>query len=259
MKILFEPWRRGRKFKSVSEVNPTDAVAWMLLAAHMLALGVACAIFGWMFYLHRRSRRFNSVSTHIPESILFRPDLPQRPTAWLAVRSATPEAVQAALGVSRSTPCSWSEGLAGDHEFFIGSRVNGWVIVTGLGLPAPNDDVDECFHFLMALSRKLGHVQFFFAEKFSHHHAWARLDDGCVTRAYAWAGTTLWNQNAKTMPEVELGLKCFAYGDPSATILDAESNFEKVPALAARWSLDPAEIQFLQQTGGVAGESARIY
>jgi len=229
------------------------------MAAHLLALAVACGIFGWMLFLHRRSQRLNPISSHVPESILFRPTLPSRPTTWLAIRSVNSEAVQSALGVNHSTPCSWSEGLAGDHEFFISSRVNGWVIVTGLGVPAPNEDVDECFHFLVNLSRKLGHVQFFCAEKFSHHHAWARLDDGCVTRAYAWAGATLWNQGAQTIPEVELGLKCFDYGDLSATILDAESNFEKVPALAAKWSLDPAEIQFVQHAGGVAGESARIY
>lgn len=240
-------------------MNPTNAVAWMMLGAQLLALGVASSIFIWMIYLHRHAQRVKSISPRLAEPFLFRPAQPQRPTAWLAVRSATPEAVLAALGVSRSKPCSWSEGLAGDHEFFISARVNGWVIVTGLGLPAPNDDVDACFHFLIALSRKLGHVQFFHAEKFSHHHAWARVDDGCVTRAYAWAGTTLWNQNAMTMPEAELDLKCFDYGDPSATIVDAESNFEKVPALASRWSLDPAEIQFPQHAGGVAGESARIY
>ena len=120
--------------------------------------------------------------------------------------------------------------MAGGHEFFISPRVNGWVIVTGLALPSPDDDVDACFLFLTALSRKLGHVQFFHAEKFTHHHAWARVDDGCVTRAYAWAGETVWNQGAKTMPEIELGLKCFVYGDNSATNEIAETNFEKVAA-----------------------------
>jgi hypothetical protein len=90
------------------------------------------------------------------------------------------------------------------------------------------------------LSRKLGHVQYFHAEKFTHHHAWARVDDGCVTRAYAWAGETVWNQGTKTIPESRLGLKCFNYGDSGATREIAEMNFEKVGrAGGSRWSVGP--------------------
>jgi len=153
------------------------------------------------------------------------------------------------------------EGMMGGHEFFVSPRVHGWVIVTGLGLPNPSDDVDACFHFLIALSRRLGHVQFFHANLILQHHAWARLDEGCVTRAYAWADETVWNQGARTLPEIELGLECFDYGETSATNEYAGTNAEKVPLLAARWSLDPAEINrhFVKHTTGIAGESARIY
>jgi hypothetical protein len=49
----------------------------------------------------------------------------------------------------------------------------------------------------------------------------------------------------------------FNYGEPTATIADAEANFEKVPQLAARWSLDPAEVKLdsTRQSIGLAGES----
>ena len=131
------------------------------------------------------------------------------------------------------------------------------MIVTGLGLPTPSDDVDATFLFLTELSRKLGHVQFFYAEKFSRHHGWARLDEGSVTRGYAWTGETVWNQGVETLPEISAGLKTFAYGENTATILDAETNFERVPQLAARWSLDPAVVKFnpLRPVTGIAGES----
>ena len=82
-------------------------------------------------------------------------------------------------------------------------------------------------------------------EKFSGHHAWARLDDGCVTRAYAWAGETIWNQGAKTAAEARSGHELSGYGeDAGGRILDDEvnmssANVEKIPLLAARWSLDP--------------------
>jgi hypothetical protein len=132
--------------------------------------------------------------------------------------------------------------MTGGRTFFISPQVHGWVIVTGPGLPNPGDDADACFHFLTALSRRLGHVQFFHANGVLHHHAWVRMDEGCVTRAYAWADETVWTQGDKTLPEIELGLKCFGYGENPVTHESAEANTRRVPLLAARWSLDPAEV-----------------
>lgn len=241
-------------------MNPSDAEALMLLMLQMLALGVLCAIFATAFLMRCRMKRLNEAAQWtlpVPFQTIF----PRRPICWLAIRSANPDQVRSALGLNEFTPCSWSEGMNGDHEFFISPQINGWVIVTGLAIPTPDDDVDECFQFLAAMSRKLAHVQFFFAEKFSHHHAWARLDYGCVTRAYAWTGETVWNQGARTLPESELDLKCFAYGEDSPSLKIAEVNSEKVPLLAARWSLDPAAIdeRFLNFATGIAGELPQIF
>ena len=209
--------------------------------AHMLALGVACLMFVWIFVLHRRAQRLEQIVGRTQNISPSHSTSTERPASWLAIRSVEPEAVRLVLP---------TEG-----NFSISPRVNGWVIVTGPDLPSPNDDVDACFLFLTALSRELGHVQFFHAEKFTHHHAWARLDEGCVTRAYAWADETVWNQGAKTMAEIGLGMKCSGYGENSATNEITESNFEKIPLLAARWGLDPA---MLHRTDGITGES-RFY
>jgi hypothetical protein len=240
--------------------NPGDISALVLLAVLAFIFAFGFGMFRWMLAVHRRqqleNRAFNQALNFFP----FTPQAisPNRPSCWLAVRSVSPEAVKMALGLNRAAPCSWEEGLAGGHEFFISPRVHGWVIITGLGLPNPDDDVDATFLFLTALSKQLGHVQYFYASRLMHHHAWARLDEGCVTRAYAWAGETVWNQGAETLPEIEIGMKTFAYGENTGTILDAETNFEKVPALAARWSLDPAEVRLnsSRQATGIAGESA---
>ena len=237
-----------------------DYTAAMLVALECLAIGIGLVILGWLMATHRRARQEQK---SFAESFGFFPlktDTPPRPACWLAVRSVSTESVKTALGLNRAAPCSWVEGLAGSHEFFISPRVHGWVIVTGLGLPNPSDDVDATFMFLTSLRRKLGHVQYFYAEKFSRHHAWARLDDGCVTRGYAWTGETVWNQGHKTLPEFDAGLKIFNYAETTATIADAEMNFERVPQLAARWSLDPAEVKLdsTRQSIGLAGESAFI-
>jgi hypothetical protein len=240
-------------------VAQTDSIVLLMLVVHMLALAIAC-LFCVGIISRRRARLLEEQVTqdisNLPSNIIF----PQRPACWLAIRAASPEGVMAALGLGHSTPCSWSEGMTGEHEFFISPRVNGWVIVTGLAIPTPDDDVDECFRFLVALSRKLGHVQFFQVEKFLHYHAWARLDYGCVTRAYAWAGETVWNQGGKTVPETELGVKCFGYGEPCPANV-ARVNADKVSQLAARWNFDPASVdeRLLSQSFGMAGELPRMH
>lgn len=237
----------------------SDLGALVVLAMMGLGVAVGLSILGWMMAANRRLRHQQNLLAETFGFFPIKQDPTPRPACWLAIRSVSTEAVKTALGLNRATPCSWVEGLAGSHEFFISPRVNGgWVIVTGLGLPNPTDDVDATFLFLTELSRKLGHVQYFYAEKFSRHHAWARLDDGCVTRGYAWTGDTSWNQGHVTFPETETGLKIFDYGDQSATFLDSELNFDKVPRLAARWSIDPAEVKLdsTRQSIGLAGESA---
>lgn len=184
----------------------------------------------------------------------------QRPGRWLAIRTRDTQAVQFALGLRNPQPCSWTEGLFTARKLFIAPPINGWTLVFGAGLPVPDDDVDVCYRFLRELSRKLGHVQFFQADSILQHHAWAQLEFGRVVRGYAWAGTTLWHQGVKTSAEIALGLNCFGYGetpgsDDWAMADHFVANVEKVPLLAQRWSLDPAEIdsRMLGLQPGIAG------
>jgi len=124
------------------------------------------------------------------------------------------------------------------------SAVNGWIVVTGSGLPNPGCDVDECFYFLTELSRKLGHVQFFQAERFCINtpgYAWKMGGDARV----AWAGETVWIRAANSSRN-ELSMNALATGKSGCRLLAAAewtaTNVAKVPLLAARWSLDPARI-----------------
>jgi len=189
-----------------------------------------------------------------------------RPPAWLAIKSRNLLAVQSALGLHHAKPCFWTDGLAGEDKLFIAPPVRGWILVMGSGLPDPSDDVDACFRFVLGLSRKLGQVQFFSASRILHHHAWVRAERGHVVRAYAWAGKTIWKQGLTTAAEKELRLKCFEYADPPQTTLFGEpegiaANVDRLPLLAARWSLDPGEIdeRFLQHERGIAGEPSRRF
>ncbi len=192
----------------------------------------------------------------------------RRPDCWLAIKNRNLVAVQSALALHNSKPCSWAEGLLGDtdQKLFVSPPVSGWILVIGSALPDPNDDVDKCFRFLLDLSRKLGHVQFFSTNGVLNHHAWVQVESGHVVRAYAWAGKTLWSQGKTTQAETELSMKCYdytevaelqTYGSPDPSC----NNSDKVHLLAARWSLDPEEIdeRFIEQEWGIVGEPSRHF
>ncbi|MGB7746604.1 MAG: hypothetical protein WBN75_04875 [Verrucomicrobiia bacterium] len=242
-------------------MNPVNEMSLALLAVLGFVLGSGTLALVWLLAVHRQMRSVGLTPRPVEPFPSFQLAFAPRPASWLAIRSLDRNAVQAALGLNHYAPCSWAGGMTGGHGFFIGPPVNGWIIVTGSGLPKPDGDADECFRFLTELSRKLGHVQFFQSEQALHHHAWVRVENGVVKRAYAWAGETVWNQGAKTAEETELSMKCFSYGEPpgAASWAAAEwmaANAAKVPLLAARWSLDPARIDGRLRKH-VAGESPR--
>ena len=165
-------------------------------------------VLGIVMYLalgrgHNEPRAFESTAVRLngrlstPEYFMLWPD------SWLAIRSRDLLAVQAALSLHNARPCSWLEGFANADRLFIAPPVKGWILVTGAGLPEPGHDVDACFRFVLDLSRKLGEVQFFNANRAFHNHAWVRAHNGRILRAYAWAGTTLWQQGPMTRSEME--------------------------------------------------------
>jgi len=248
-------------------VNPSDAVPVALLGLIVLVVGgcVLMTALAWWLRLHESLRAENlprsEETAAAPAEAMFLPLPHRRPPAWLAIRSRDMVAVQSALGLRNARPCSWSEGLASARKLFIAPPVNGWTLVFGSGLPDPGEDVDVAFRFLRELSRRLGHVQYFQADSLLQHHAWALAEFGRIVRAYAWAGATVWNQGMKTRAETALGVKCFGYGEEPVTDewTVAEylvANVEKVPQIARRWSLDPAEIDLRTLAGarGIAGQ-----
>jgi hypothetical protein len=118
---------------------------------------------------------------------------------------------------------------------------------------------------VIELSRRLGQVQLFSASRILHHHAWVRADSGRIVRAYAWAGRALWVQGARTGAEKELAVTCLEYTDlPEENFGLPDriaANVDKVPLLAARWSLDPATIdeRLLEHERGISGEPSYRY
>jgi len=236
----------------------------LLLLLFGLAIGISTGIIVLVVRGVREKLNALPVASYRPSTpISVHPAFLRRPDCWLAVKSRNLRAVQVALGLHNAKPCSWLEGLAAGEKLFIGPPVKGWILVMGASVPDPLDDVDVCFRFVLQLSRKLGEVQLFSTSRVLHYHAWVRVNRGRVERAYAWAGRTLWKQGSLTSAEKELNVKCFdyaemadrAFGEPDVIA----ANMDKVPLLAARWSLDPARIDEPFQARGIAGEPSLCY
>ncbi|MBM3831747.1 MAG: hypothetical protein FJ403_00430 [Verrucomicrobia bacterium] len=238
----------------------------------LMTLGIVVAIlFSFVFLVVRYMRMRKNWSQNsssrankneLPSDPGFRVAALDVPSRWLAIRSSNLVAVQSALGLHNPIPCSWSDGLSRHNEstLFVSPPVKDWILVIGQGLPDPAEDVDECFRFVLKLSRTMGHVQFFSANRAVNHHAWVRADDGHVQRAYAWAGETVWNQGRLTQAEIDLGLKCFGYAENAPMTGFSEQshqlNAERINLLAARWSVDPSSIdeEMLPRREGISGE-----
>ena len=257
----------GEASTGISAWQDSDIVAALLILVLGIALGIGLVCF--LLVLHyMRNGRLTARQSPWPAAptgtdARLQPSIFSTPPRWMAVRSGNPYVVQAALGLHKPTPCSWEEGLTATHErkLFISPSINGWVLVIGSRLPDPSEDVDRCFRFLLDLSRKVGHVQFFSLNRVVNHHAWVQLQHGQVLRAYAWAGKTIWNQGRKTTAEMELGLRCFDYAQgPDAAPYNQndplQHNTERVPLLARRWSVDPAAVDArrLKESPGITGE-----
>jgi hypothetical protein len=228
----------------MSQSEATEIVRLLML----IPLGVVLGIGAFFFYCARR-RALLIEGEKIRGRLWtpFRAAAFEQPGRWLAVKAVNPSVVQAALHLHRPTSCSWEQGLAEAREdkLFISPPISGWVLVVGPGLPEPSEDPDRCYHFLTALSRKLGHIQFFSVSRVVHHHGWALLERGQVFRGYAWADETLWNQGPVTAAEKDLDMLCLPYASEQNSFAMREAlsaNCEKVNLLAARWSIDPAAI-----------------
>lgn len=248
----------------------------LLLIAAVVVLGAVCLVLVLHFVRQRRRDRDadagREANLAAAAATSAQPPVTWRnggtllvPARWMAVRATTVREVRNALELSNATPCSIEDGLAGNHQqaLFLAPPVNGWVLITGPGVPDPAEDIDEVYHLVRALSIRLGSAQFFCFNRVLGHHGWAWARGGGVVRAFAWAGSTLWNEGEPTPAERSLRLRCPRYTDPTPTTALAResilSNLEKVPILAGRWSVDPVSVHQQVPNGvGVAGEFVRI-
>jgi len=233
-------------------MNPTviNGLAIGLLVSFGMVIGIA-VVFATLYRRHlralRMTQRWLDPLTPLVGSTRSVLTLPM-PHRWLAIRSSNTTFLRETLHIGTEEGSPWSEALVRFRErlIFISPPWRGWSLVVGAAIPDPAADIDQLFRFLSGLSREVGEVQFFSADRVLNHHAWAWLREGNVVRAYAWAGETLWSQGDCTLDERLLGLTAHDYGEAvegpgSCGGPSEQQNAERVALLARRWSLDPAE------------------
>ena len=218
---------------------------FLILGPFVLVWAVAA-----LFYAlgRRRARHVRLDEITFARSVRQRlvPSVFSRPRTWLSVRSRNPEDVARSMGLGDLYPCACAEALADPNteRLFVSPPVNGWVVVMGWQLPDPGEDIDACYRFLADMSERLGHVQYFHGNPALGHHAWAKLIERKVIRAYAWTGETAWNQGKPTIGEEKTDMCCFDYlaaGNEESyqqwEIVGA--NVDRLPMLASIWSVAP--------------------
>ena len=233
-------------------MNPTvmHGLAIGLLVSFGMVIGIAI-VFATLYRRHlralRKTQRWIDPLTPLVGSAQSALTLPL-PNRWLAIRSSNTAYLREMLHIGPDEGSRWSEAMARSRErmIFISPPWRGWSLVVGAAIPDPAADIDQLYRFLSALSRGVGEVQFFSADRVLNHHAWAWLREGNVVRAYAWAGETLWSQGDLTLDERLLGFTFHDYGEavdgPGICGGPSEQqNAERVALLARRWSLDPSE------------------
>ncbi len=263
-RVTFFPHAQLGVLGALSSTPGQNTLDWVALLMLGLFLGILL-VSGCYYFVTRRKiaqTKREKVMSQLPVQEMI-PSSLNLPEQWLAIRSGNVAAVQETLGLSKPRRCSWEDGFAisGVERLFISPPVNGWILVVGPALPAPEEDVDFCFHFISHISKRLGHVQYFSLNSALSHHCWVRAHTGRVERAYAWCGETLWNQGTITPEESVLGMECHQYGD-SIENLDLKqvnrlnNNTADISQLAARWSMNPAALkpEIFAKSVGITGE-----
>ncbi len=174
---------------------------------------------------------------------------------WLAIRTRDTHRVVDVLGLHNHETSNWRTGIGivydrqlGPQRVFVSPPVNGWTFVVGLAIPQPLGDgfVDKWTPLMTRLGHEFIEVQYFSTFPAIDFHAWARIVDGKMVRAFATGDEgVLLTIGKPTKDEKSLGLKLFELRGVRGRAGDAGGELilhpteEHVMKVAARWSIDP--------------------
>lgn len=178
-------------------------------------------------------------------------------TGWVAVQSGSADHVAGSLGLVDRREASWQEGVAAAYSkgVFVCPSVDGWILAMGEGVLAGGVDA-------AALSERIGsEVQVFKTHRVVDLHAWARAEEGVLTRDFEFLGESgeiVKNLGSITPAEEDeaSAADCASLAVGPVPFDDEGLDFpteETVMAVAAAWSLDPTTLGGPDDRLGVLG------
>lgn len=191
-----------------------------------------------------------------------------RKTHWIAVRDRSVQEVADALDLVDQVKMPWAEGtdLAYKSGVFVAPPVRGWTLAHGrLDLVPPfGPEWEPLVDWTVQLSARLGDVQCFGSERSGSSYQWLHAVDRNVLRAYGVNdGDIPLFLGDPTDIELELGVGTRGYpeewrewsDDEFAEWLATTPDEAQVLQVAARWSVDPADIAAADVEGlGIYGQ-----
>jgi len=145
--------------------------------------------------------------------------------SWLAIKTNDAQRVIDSLNLKDVKKSDWSNGIKaayrGCGEVYVTQPIDGWVIVIGNSIPDAGDSMypDKITPVMNKLSLEFSEVQYFSTHRVVEYHAWAKVINGHVIRAYAYIGEqglTIWNKGEPTKEEKELNFNFFNEKVPEA-------------------------------------------
>lgn len=206
---------------------------------------------------------------------------------WLAIRCTDIQAVVSAMQLNEVTPANWASGLqraeqcdynakekATNYYVFVSPPVNGWILVSSLGLPSPSSPLDKNTPFT-ALHHQLifsfPEVQCFGINDTVGVFGWSRAIHGQWQRLFLYSEGTVHTNIGVQQPEESCVLGTLDLtGLDTVTATDRfaqdetphwqqreDETFypidaEAIKQLAAQWSIDPtilSQIDMAPATG----------
>lgn len=163
-------------------------------------------------------------------------------TAWIAVSSQDGLAVAQSLGLNQIEACSWAAGIQKAYDLrgvFITPPILGWTIAVGA---VPDIEGELLLKNLESTSKDFHKAFYFGTHRVVEYQAWAIAEEGKLLRVFAWLGDRgefPYDLGERTTEEIEMetGVKDFGCAPDEETVLE----------LAARWVLDPRELEELHR------------
>lgn len=184
-----------------------------------------------------------------------------RKATWLAISTTDTQSVATALGLTETSEVEWSAGVAdvyarrAENWAFVAPPVQGWTLVfTGLSVAADSDaGVARVTALLRDLSKTYGQAQYFGSYRVVDYVAWARAENGTLSRAFSWAdGQMYWTQGPLDPAEEALGYfetqglttdqvweQLFALEEKDVYLFDEDDP----SGIAQVWSVNPLTIE----------------